>query len=232
MDAIREERAFLAEMLTSFKNDLDKRLDKLDEKAREADAKLTAISDSIKEVKIVRQEMVKVKAVQERMWKKMLSNTVIIHGMKDSEKETTEGISLKVSAMAQKIGASHLDIDMIRRMGKFKPGKNRLLEVTVVRHRQKLQLMKAKAKLKEKQDTKEIFINEAMTPGELQNFYELLKFAKRKKNSDESIQFHFIGNQILDIQGNTIHGKFHVDEAGQVVVWKKEVPMEGTDGAT
>ena len=165
-------------------------------------------------------EMVKeVKIRTETVEKKILRKTVIIHGISDRREETMEETEQRVRELANNMGVVHLDVDIAKRLGKFQDGKTRPVELTLVREKQLVLLMKSKSKLKGSEATERIYIDEACTPEELSKRSKLLKYAKSLKSKDSTSRFHFIRKSVLEIHSRGKSGKFHVNDEGNIVAW-------------
>ena len=95
--------------------------------------------------------------------------------------------------------------------------------MSLVRQKQIVELMRSKSKLKDKEVTNMIYIDEACTPDELTKRSKLLNHAKLKKAS----RYRFFRKTVLEILDRGISGKFHVGDDGNVVPWT-EKPGAGT----
>ena len=111
----KEQLAGLMELMTSMTNTLNAKL-------FEQEAKLTGLSKKLQEIKAVRTEVSEVKDEVDNVWNRVLAKTVDIYGMKTAT-ETMDQLEFQVKSMAHKLGVAHLDVDVIRRMGKYKPEK-------------------------------------------------------------------------------------------------------------
>ena len=220
MSKEKESSPELMAMLVSMNTDLN--------------TKLSDISKTLRELRNVQSEVTSIKREVETVWKRVLAKTVVIYGIQDHPEEAMEETEQKVRRVAHNLGLEHLDVDIARRMGKFKTAKQRPIELTLVRQKQKIQLMKSKISLKENEETQRIYIAEARTPDENTKFLKLLSHAKKLQAKDNTTRYHFIGGQVLEIQSKRVNGKFHVDLEGNVTAWEpKEDPTKAAgDGVS
>ena len=182
-------------------------------------AKLDSISERVDQLSGLTEMVKEVKIRTETVEKKILRKTVIIHGISDRREETMEETEQRVRELANNMGVVHLDVDIAKRLGKFQDGKTRPVELTLVREKQLVLLMKSKSKLKGSEATERIYIDEACTPEELSKRSKLLKYAKSLKSKDSTSRFHFIRKSVLEIHSRGKSGKFHVNDEGNIVAW-------------
>ena len=182
---------------------------------------LDAISRRLDNCSGLVEEVKELKNRVETLEKKLLRKTVVIHGLKDSRLETIEDTEQKVRDLASVLGDWHLDVDLAMRMGKFQEGKIRPIQVTLVRQKQIIQLLQTKWKLRKREDTRMVYIDEACTPEDLRKRSRLIKYAKLQKDINNANSYRLIGN-VLEVHGGTTPGKFHVNEEDKVVAWKEK----------
>ena len=145
----------------------------------------------------------------------------MIHGLKDSRLETIEDTEQEVRELATSLGARHLDVDLATRLGKFQEGKTRSIQLSLVRKKQTIQLLKSKRKLRESEYTRMVYIDEACTPEDLRKRSRLIKNAKLQKEINNANSYRLIGS-VLEVHGGTTPGKFYVNEEDKVVEWKEK----------
>ena len=193
-------------------------------------SQLQNVLEALQELKKTKDEVTTMKTEMEAMWKRALSKTVVIPGIPDVPEETMEQTELKVRDIVHKLGVQHLDVDIARRMGRFEDGKIRPVELTLVRQKQKIQIMTAKSKLKENEGTRRIYISEARTPAENRKFFKLLDHARKLKDKDINTKFRITGGQVLEVQSREVTGKFHVDDQWEVKAWNQKEEASKTTG--
>ena len=98
----------------------------------------------------------------------------------------------------------------------------RPVELTLVREKQTLLLMKAKSKLKRIEAMKHVYIDEACTPDELRKKSKLLKYAKSQKSIDSATSFQVIGKKVLELNTRSKSSKFQVNDEGNIVLWTEK----------
>ena len=96
------------------------------------------------------------------------------------------------------MGIDDLEYDNIRRMGRFK-GKNRPIELSFFRTRDKIEFLRAKRKLRELDGYKKVFINNARTRKEIEIQKKLTEFGKAKKAVNPTGTRFSIRNQTLEL---------------------------------
>ena len=201
----------------------------MDEKLNEKLNPIIGNLDSIKQmVTTVQTDLIIVNDEMEMMRKRLLSRTLMIFGLEEAPKEnyhTTEG---KVDELAQKLGITDLDFENLRRVGRPVPGKNRPIEITLVRVRDKIKMLTAKTQLKNDPAMKKVYINPARTLKESQIHKKLQAFAKSHKGDDGKYR---IRNQILQIDSQTAKGYYYVTKEGNVERQTRDDDMVGSQGS-
>ena len=102
---------------------------------------IQVLSMAIQEQKGQQAEVPMLKAGLESVRKQALSKTLVISGIGDDEEEDFMRTEGKVQDLVKGLGLNEIDIDMARRMGRYKEGKHRLIELTVVRLKDKFTLL-------------------------------------------------------------------------------------------
>ena len=156
----------------------------------------------------VQKEMKAIETEQELVKKQMLTKTLVISGIEDQVHETYEQTEEKVKDLAKKIGLNDLEIDFARRMGRPKEGKHRSIELTLMRRKDKIRLLKAKIKLREVPGAERIYISEAKTQRGIKTYNKLKKFAEDVKGSTLGRNTKLLGvkywkSRIPECQANT-----------------------------
>ena len=191
-------------------------------------SQLQQVLEALQEMKKTKDEVATVKTEMEIMCKRALAKSVVLTGIPDVPDETMEQTERKVRDVVNVLGVQHLDVDIARRMGRFKEGKNRPVELTLVRQKQKI--MTAKSKLKENDGMRGIYICEARTPTENRKFFKLLDHAQKLKAKDIKTKFRFIKGQVLEVQSREVTGKFHVDDEWEIKAWTPTEDASKTTG--
>lgn len=74
-------------------------------------------------------------------------------------------------------------IDNARRIGRPAPGRKRpIIEVSLLRQKDKFAIFSAKAELKENKELEDVYINAAITPKEQKNHKLLITYMQRENN--------------------------------------------------
>ena len=162
----------------------------------------------------IKTEIVQVKNELERMKRQILSKTLIIQGIKEKPHETFKDIHEELENLAGLLGISKLDYDNARGMGRPMAGRTRSIELTLLRQRDKMEILGAKKKLKDSEATKNVYINSALTSMELRHHKKLVAFARKEKELDSNTNFRVGRNQILYIQSGAAKGQYYVDAEG------------------
>ena len=193
------------------------KLNAMDKKSDGMDEKLTKLGISLGSMKT---DISSVQTSVEILKKQLLMKSVVIYGIGESPNEDTQTTEQKVQGVANQIGLPSLDVDMIRRMGLPRKGRNRPIELTLLRQKDKLLLMNARHKLKDIDSTKNIYINNARTDLEHKNYHKLLAFARGHRAHDQDTKFRIIRDRILEITSKSANGQYEVDPEGIVVPCK------------
>ena len=161
----------------------------------------------------------------EELRKQLLRKTVIIFGLQETAQESLQDLEGKVKAMAQKMGMAELDIDYVRRFGRPVPGKTRPIELTLLRTRDAFRILQAKSQLRNEPTMKNVFIDPARTPQEIQIYRKLQKFARdHKKFIDRNAKFR-IRNGILQLESRDGGGCYYVTKDGKVQKLPEDTKM-------
>ena len=203
---------------------LDK-LDKMDKKSDGMDEKLTNLGKSLGNMKT---DIAAVQTSVEILNKQLLMKSVVIYGIRESPNEDMQATEQKVQELAKQIGLPNLDVDMIRRMGLPMKGRDRPIELTLLRQKDKLAIMNARYKLKDYDSTKNIYINAARTDLEHKNYHKLLAFARGHKAQDQDTKFRIVRDRVLEITSKSTNGQYVVNLEGTVVSYKP--PARGNAG--
>ena len=179
------------------------------------ESKVDSINERLDKFKGMQAEVTEVKKRIETLHKRILRKTVVIHGLADSQEDNSVKTEQKVRELANILGVTHLDVDFAIRMGKYQEGKIRPVELTLVRQKQIMELLKLKSKLKGNEATKLVYIDEAYTPDERVKRSKLLAYAKLHK----ATRFRFVGREVMEMHSGGKSGKIHVNEDGKVVAW-------------
>ena len=118
------------------------------------------------------------------MKRQMLSKTLIIQGIVEKPNETFKDSHEELEKLAVLLEIPRLDYDQARRRGMHMAGRTRSIELTLLRHRDKMEILATKSKLKVRAATKNIYINAALTNMESRNRQKLVAFAKKEKAQD------------------------------------------------
>ena len=213
-------------------------LEKVMERLDILDKKMTDLASEFKtvkpEMKRMEERITKVKDSTDLLWKRMLEKTVVVHGIPDQPEETVENTREKVKEVIVKLGLSESIVASVRKMGYYRPQKNRLVEVNLTSVDDKKLLMTTKRKLREITNMKKVYINPARTPKETENFNHLRDFLTNQKAIDYikkyKTKYKFIGSQILEIDSMEEKGKFHVGREGLVEAWIEKGPSTKKTG--
>ena len=129
------------------------------------------------------------KANVETMKKQMLAKTVIVSAIEDKEDEDYSQTETKMQSMAKELGLNCIDIDLARRMGRYKEGRHRLIELQLLRQKDKYALLKAQSNLMGIERYRNVYINEALTEEEMKNRKRFREFVKNQQREDTSTKF-------------------------------------------
>ena len=147
----------------------------------------------------------------ERLKKQVITKSLMITGMKEKPNESFKDTDKKIEELSKLLGLPTIDYDVARRVGKPITGKHRPIELVLVRQRDKMLILSAKAKLRGNADSKNIYINPTRTQAEQEKYKKLLEFAKQQKSQDPSTKSRFVRGGTLELSGGPAAGQYYVD---------------------
>ena len=198
--------------MTTMSDDMKKAFEGLTAQLTAMQAQLTNIQSA---VTTVTKDTAELQDEVEMMRKQMLSKTVIIYGMPDSASETVQQTECKVETLTVKIGISDLDYDNIRRMGRFKEGKQRPIELSFLRTKDKIELLRAKNQLRNMDEYKNLFINNAKTRKEMDIQKKLMEYAKTCKLTNPLVKYRF-RNNVMELTKDGKSTYYTVNKEGTI----------------
>ena len=108
----------------------------------------------------------------------MLSKILIIQGIAEEPDEGPKEIHTKIEQLAVQLGLSKLDYDNARRVGWPTAGRTRAIELTLLRQKDKMEILAAKSKVNNDETTRKVYINPARTQMENRHRRKLMEFAR------------------------------------------------------
>jgi len=119
--------------------------------------------ETIGPVQKVSDRVDKVESEFEHIRKELVSANIIIQGAVEEEKESYKDLEGKVEKILEALNIGAVDYSNVRRLGKPSPGKNRGIQVKLVRQRDKVRILSAKKNLIGAAGFNKIYINPERT---------------------------------------------------------------------
>jgi len=165
---------------------------------------------------VMTREISDVKQEMELLRKQMLVKTVIITGMPEKTQETFTDTEDMVRTLAAKLGMQNFDFDNVRRMGRPRPNITRPIELTLLRLRDKIELLRLKPMLQKIPEYNRLYINNARTNNEMRIRKQLLDHAKMLKLQQPAAKFR-IRNDQLEFTDGGLTNVFKIGPDGKIV---------------
>ena len=185
------------------------------------DEKLKPITDIMTNV---RTQVDEIYTELEGIRKQLLNKTLIVFGIPEIANEKFDDTEAAIQDLAKVMGISDLDIDNARRIGRPIGGKNRPIEVALVRQKDKYAILTAKSQLRNDPNMKNVYINPARTKLESRNFKKLTEFAKGHKATNTSTKFR-IRNGRLELTDDNGSQQYGIDKTGKLIKIQVQEPQ-------
>ena len=169
---------------------------------------------------VMKKEVTEIQDDLELLRKRTLAKTVIIHGIKEQPNEKYGELDREIKELQQKLELKSLDYDNVRSMGPRVLGRNRPIELTLVRKVDKFAILFTKKKLKDQVSSRSIYINSARTQKEQAKYIKLLEYARSLKALNCDIRFIITAYNVLDVQNGNRNEKFEVNKEGKVTQYQ------------
>ena len=189
----------------------------LDNHSAQISALQASVTNIERAVLSVKNDVDALKEEQEFTRKQMLSKALIVYGIEESEYVTASDTETKVTNMTNRLGLANLDYNNISRHGRPKTGVIRPIELTLLRLRDKIALLKAKNQMRSIYDYKRVYINNARTQKEMK-IRKLLKAHGRVLLTQAAYGKFRIRNNVLQFTVENYSNYFKVTKEGIVTV--------------
>jgi len=151
----------------------------------------------------------------EKIRKSNIMSNIIISGIPEKEKETPAELFQITEDLFANMGLPQIDYSYISRKGKKIAGKPRIVQVKLVRQKDKYLIYSKKAELMKTDSTKSIFIRAEQTPLERSQEYTLRKAGKFWQTSNPTLKFS-IRNGTMTMTQDGQQKQFTVTRDGDI----------------
>jgi hypothetical protein len=202
---------------------IEEKLDRIWAKLEELDLKLEGL-DSVRELS---EKIEKVDLEVEHGKRVQIENNIIIVGLEEKEKEPYAELESKVMEVFKTLKIGDMDFSYIRRLpGKYTKGKPRGIQVKLMRHRDKIKILKSKKLLKGNEVYSKVYINPEQTRVERHQDSVLRETAKKWKDGNTALKFFIRGGRLIATLNNETH-IYRLNKEGEVEeMQRKEETVE------